>query len=293
MFKFIFILIGIFSIWVSMWLGDQALTSLGIKDVFSAHQYAVYFWAGGIALTGALSTWYLANDMAVWSVGAEYCASDDAVVAKISPMITELSAAAGLKVPPRLAVYPVTEINAIVVARSRSSSTVAVSQGLLERANEAQIRSVIGYAVSKISSGEIVPLLLLQGVVMAFTLFPARMFALLLGTSLRTADEDTPSDRVERLITAALEVLLLPSTALLIRLYSRMTQKKADQRAAILVGLENHAQVLASLESEVAPRVFRESYALPHKFGMAKLPHIKWLSFHLSYAVRANHLRRV
>ncbi len=293
MFKVLFLILGILTIFISMWLGDQALTALGIKDVFSAHQYSVYYWAGGIALTGALSTWYLANDMAVWSVGAEYTATDDVSMERIRPVVAAISEAAGVKKLPRLAVYPVAEINAIIVARGRNSSTIALSQGLLDRANDNQIRSVIAYAIAKIGSNEIVPLLLLQGVVMAFTLFPARMFALLLGTSLRTADEETPSDLVERLITASLELLLLPFTALLIRTYSRICQKRSDRRAAILLGGENYAQVLNSLESESARRMFRESYALPHKFGMAKLPHLKWLSFHASYASRANYLRRV
>ncbi len=290
MFRFVYVLIGIFCTGFSIWLSDHLLGSFGLKQAFNAHEYSVYFWAGGISLIGALSTWSLANDMAVWSVGAEYVAIDDPRFNEIRSIVTELSKAVGLSKQPRIAVYPVTDINAIVVARSRNSSTIAFSEGTIDRADESQIRAIVGYSVAKISSGEIIPLLLLPGVVMAFTLFPTRMFALLLGTSLRTAEEDTPSDTIERILTAALEVLLLPLTALLIRLYSREIQKRADRRAATIFGTDKFINVLKTLESESAPRVFRESYALAHKFGVAKIFRIKILSFHSSYAARAQRL---
>ncbi|MBM4250577.1 MAG: hypothetical protein FJ146_01230 [Deltaproteobacteria bacterium] len=290
MFKAVFLMIGVICTGLSIAFADYWLSKLGLKELVGAREYAVFFWAGGIALTGALSTWYLANDMAVWSVGAEYVKSDEPSLANIQALVAALSLAAGLKHQPKLAVYPVQDINAIVVARSRRSSTIAISKGALDRADDSQMRAIIGYCVTKIASGEIIPLLLLQGVVMAFTLFPTRMFALLLGTSLRTAEEDTPSDTIERVLTAILEVLFLPFTALLIRYYSREIENRADRRAAAILGADRFKTALKTLESESAPRVFRESYALPHKFGMTKLPRLWLLGFHASYGLRAQRL---
>jgi Zn-dependent protease with chaperone function len=287
--KITYVLLAIISAGLSLWIADQFLTISGIKLLFSAGEYSVYYWCGAIAFTGAMSTWYLANDMAVWSVGAEYCIDENEVpgVTRTRRIMEELNKSFGLPELPRLAIYPGQDINAIVVARSRSSSTIAVSQALVERSSDAQIRTIVAYCLAKISSGGILPLLLIQGSLMAFTLFPARMFALLLGTSLRTADEDTPSDTVERLITASLEVILVPFSALLIRFYSRYCQRRTDQIVAQLIGRGEMRAVLESLTKEASPRAFREAYALPHKFGMSILPRMRIFSFHRSYQERA------
>jgi hypothetical protein len=70
----------------------------------------------------------------------------------------------------------------------------------------------------------------MYGLMIAMTLFPARMMALILGTSLRSAEEETPSDEVETLILFLHEVCLVALGSLCMRYFVRDTLASIDMQ---------------------------------------------------------------
>ena len=78
---------------------------------------------------------------------------------------------------PEVGIYHSNEVNAFATGPSRKRSLVAVSTGLLNRMEQQQVEGVLGHEVSHIVSGDMVTMTLLQGVVNAFVMFLARVFA--------------------------------------------------------------------------------------------------------------------
>ena len=94
------------------------------------------------------------------------------------------------------------------------------------------------------------------------TLFPARMMALLLGTSLRSSEEETPSDAVETFMVILFEAFFVLFGALAMRQFSRLSAVRIDSE---LMHSPLHDAYVKLLESETSSRKerHRERFTAP------------------------------
>lgn len=76
---------------------------------------------------------------------------------------------------PEVAIFPSPDPNAFATGANKNSALVAVSEGLLQHMNEAEVEAVLGHEISHVANGDMVTLTLIQGVVNTFVIFFARV----------------------------------------------------------------------------------------------------------------------
>ena len=81
---------------------------------------------------------------------------------------------------PDVAVYDSPEVNAFATGMNRNNALVAVSTGLLNNMNDAEIEAVLAHEVSHIANGDMITLALIQGVINTFVFILARCSDILL-----------------------------------------------------------------------------------------------------------------
>jgi heat shock protein HtpX len=88
--------------------------------------------------------------------------------------VKELSDKAGIGMP-EVAVFPSHQSNAFATGWNRNASLVAISEGMLQRFDQEEIRAVLAHEIGHVANGDMVTLTLLQGVVNTFVLFFSRV----------------------------------------------------------------------------------------------------------------------
>ena len=275
----------------SLWILDYALTTTGVTALLGIRQHGFLFAGVVIALLGALVTCFLGGDIAEWSVNVQPLPAINSTGVDLAAIVARLSANYGWTSVPRVGVYAGDDINAFALGRSQSKVLLVVSQGLVERATAAQAEVILAHNLTRVASGYVYTQMLLQGAVAVFTLFPARIWALCLGTALRTSEEDTPTDSSEHLLIAGLELLLVPLAALFSRWFARYVEIRVDSLIVNQLGRDKVIQALQLCADEHAKMLNREVFTTPYKFGLAVERRIPWLSYHRSYSARIAALR--
>lgn len=88
--------------------------------------------------------------------------------------VTELSQEAGIGMP-EVGIFASPASNAFATGWNRNDALVAVSEGLLERFTEDEVRAVLAHEIGHVANGDMVTLTLIQGVVNTFVMFLARI----------------------------------------------------------------------------------------------------------------------
>lgn len=249
-----------------------------------------FFGAGAL---GGLISWLMSPSIADWSVNARPYAEEDTAhpAGDLRPMLAELAPAFGLAHVPELRIYDSAAVNAFAVG-SRRRARVYVTSTLFERLAPDRAEAVIAHQLAKVASGDVPALLLMHGIVNVFTVFPTRMFSLLLGTSLRTAEEDTPADGIENGMKDLFELLLVPFTGLVTRQFARAMEARADAQAARVVGhaamtaLLSHFEEAQALGATLAPAT-REMFTAPLTFTARVRKALRLVSYHNPLSLRA------
>lgn len=222
-----------------------------------------------VAAFGGFVAWYMSIKISTWAMLVEPITQvPDLVDApELEKTVAELSRQVGLRQPPQLGIYQSQEVNAFAVARTRNDALLAISSSLLQEFSPTEIRAVLAQRLAYIANGDAGTLALLYGQLFAFTLFPARMLALLLGTALRTAEEETPSDPVETLMIWLLTAFFTPFGAMVAWFFKSGAQKRADAIAVTLVGSEAVKNMLEHLAKTQNRNEFRDKFTVPMKVG--------------------------
>jgi Zn-dependent protease with chaperone function len=228
---------------------------------------------GGLCLVvvGLLSTLFLARDVATWALkGVTAAAWDQDLPQKrgltgqwlVSVLPYILNSCNWCWAEPRLCIFPSKELNAVALSVGRGRSLILVSSALLERATEDQVKAALKHSVLRLKSGQMTGLVIMYGMMIAMTLFPARMMALILGTSLRSAEEETPSDEVETLMLFVHEVCLVVLGSLCMRYFARRATRHADKQ---ICATEYAKEWLQLLEMDAVTRCAsnREKFTAP------------------------------
>ncbi len=226
---------------------------LGLKPYLNAYginyQSLLIFcliWGMG----GAFISLALSRVIAKWMMGVKVIDPNtrSADEVKLVETVYSLCRNAGLSHMPEVGVFRSTEPNAFATGPTQSRSLIAVSTGLLERMKTEEVKGVLGHEVSHIASGDMVTMTLLQGVVNAFVMFLARVFAYILSGLGRNRESSSRGSLGSFMIfTWVFEILFMILGSLLICAYSRYREFRADAGGANLAGRANMIGALQAL----------------------------------------------
>jgi len=141
--------------------------------------------------------------------------------------------AAGIGMP-EVAVYDAPEMNAFATGATKNSSLVAVSTGLMNQMDRAEIDAVLGHEVSHIANGDMVTLTLLQGVLNTFVIFFSRVIGGLIDSALRSRNDQGGRGFGYYAMVIATELVLGIFATLIVMWFSRRREFRADRGGAAL-----------------------------------------------------------
>jgi heat shock protein HtpX len=225
--------------------------------------YSLALWAG----LGGFSCLFLSKHISNWAMNVDLLPLDqpDPKVQEAELLLKKVAARLHLSSVPRLGVYESPELNAFIVGLDLSNSTLAISRGALQQLTTEELDVLLCRELLHMKSGDPIALIIMQGMVFAFTLYVARMLAFLLGTSLRaTEEESTSSDAVEILVTSVLTVLLTLPGAVIFWFFSRSSALRADAATSAVVGPKAFTSFLKKLPGEQPLRreIFSDAFKL-------------------------------
>lgn len=245
---------------VFIFFAVSLLISITISTIMSIFGIGHYITQGGIqygslmafcllwGMGGSFISLLLSKQLAKWTMGVQLVTMEGPhrdIVEKVH----RLSRRAGLTEMPEVGIYQSPDVNAFATGRSKNSSLVAVSTGLLTRMNDAEVEGVLAHEVAHIANGDMVTMTLVQGVVNAFVMFFSRIAAYAISQAMRSDDDDAPvSPFMHSMIVFALDILFGFLAMPIIAWFSRYREFRADKGGADLAGREKMISALESLQ---------------------------------------------
>ncbi len=200
---------------------------------------------------GALVSLALSRVMAKWMMRIQVIDSktQDAESRHLLDTVRKLARSAQIPMP-EVGIYRSNEVNAFATGPTKSRSLVAVSTGLLQRMNEAELEGVLAHEITHIANGDMVTMTLLQGVVNAFVMFLARVLAYALSGMGRGRENNSNSSPMSYVLFVYLfEIVFMILGSLVVAAYSRYREFRADAGGAKLAGKSSMIAALQSLQA--------------------------------------------
>lgn len=261
---------------VLVFFAVSLLVSMTISILMSVLGIGNYITAGGIqygtlmafclvwGIGGSFITLLISKPLAKWTMGVKIIGENEANQ-ELVRRVHRLAHKAGLTTMPEVGIYQSEDVNAFATGRSKNSSLVAVSSGLLNRMNDDAIEGVLAHEVAHIANGDMVTMTLVQGVINAFVMFFSRIVAFAISQAMRNDEDDAPaSPWVNMLIVFALDILFGLLAMPIVAWFSRYREFKADSGGARLAGKEKMISALQSLQLAYPQLVEARSEANPN-----------------------------
>ncbi len=259
------------------------LQILGVKPYLTRYgmdyqSLAIFCLVWGMG--GAFISLLISKQMAKWMMGVHVIDGNSTGREErlIVQKVHALAQKAGLTKMPEVGIYESPEVNAFATGPSRSNSLVAVSRGLLNRMNEAEVEGVLGHEVSHIANGDMVTMTLIQGVVNAFVMFLARVIAFAISAAGRERDDRRGFGGSYFLVQFALEMVFMVLGSMVVAWFSRYREFRADAGSARVAGREKMISSLQALQRvyempipENAQPAFQAMKISSHKGGFLRL----------------------
>lgn len=173
--------------------------------------------------------------------------------------VHRLARNAGLSKMPEVGIYQSPDMNAFATGPSRRNSLVAVSTGLLNKMDQNEVEGVLAHEVAHISNGDMVTMVLIQGIVNAFGMFLSRIIASVLT---RSDDDRRSNSGMQFMLTMVLDMVFSFLGMFVIAYFSRVREYRADAGGALYVGREKMIQALQKLQKETsAPAIENNAIA--------------------------------
>ncbi len=203
---------------------------------------------------GAFISLLLSKPMAKWSMGVKIIDPNTLNLSEreIVNMVHQYARAAGLSKMPEVGIYESPEVNAFATGRSKASSLVAVSTGLLNQMDKRSVQGVVGHEVAHIANGDMVTMALIQGVVNAFVMALARVVAFAISNFLKGNDEREGQGLgpfAYAITVFVLEMVFMVLGSVVVMWFSRQREFRADQGGAKYAGKDAMVGALRSLQT--------------------------------------------
>ena len=226
------------------------LNLLGVGHYFSARgidfrSLLVFCLVWGMG--GAFISLALSRVLAKWMMGVRVIDpnTSEPELRELVATVHRLASAAGLPEMPEVGWYPSPEVNAFATGPTKSRALVAVSAGLLEKMDRAELEGVLGHEIAHVANGDMVTMTLVQGVINALVMFLARVIAFFLANRGRSDDSSSaPSYFVIFILEIALSALGMIAVAA----FSRYREYRADAGGAELAGRQKMISALEALQ---------------------------------------------
>ncbi len=210
---------------------------LGIGSFFGGQQGALI--ALVVAALFNFGTYWFSSSLVLKMQGAVALEPKDEVYHKIEPMVRDLANKDGLPMP-KLYFVDTPIPNAFATGRNPKHAVVAVTSGIMEILNDAELKAVLGHELGHVKNRDMLISTIAATIAGAISYIAQFAFFFTGGN-----DEDAPNP-----IAAIAMMILAPFAALLIQMaVSRSREFAADQHGAHLDGTGSHlASALQKLE---------------------------------------------
>jgi heat shock protein HtpX len=200
-------------------------------------------------MTGAGISLLLSKKIAMWTTKAKVIESPRTQEELwLVDTTRELANRAGIGMPD-VAIFPMEQSNAFATGWNRNKSLMAVSSGMLQRFNKAELRAVIAHEVAHIANGDMITMTLIQGVVNTFVMFLARVVGFMVDRVVLKNERGLGIGYY--VTTIIMEILLMILASIIVMWFSRQREFKADAMAARLTRKEDMIGALQSLKREM------------------------------------------
>ncbi len=166
-------------------------------------------------------------------------------------MVYQIARRAGMTTMPEVGYYESSDVNAFATGPSESRSLVAVSTGLMNSMNEAEVEGVLAHEIAHIVNGDMVTMTLIQGVVNAFAMFFAQIITIIVMNALRRNDDDRRGFGdyfLRSAIYNIASVFLTLLGSILVNYFSRQREFRADAGGAHYSSREKMTAALQKLQ---------------------------------------------
>lgn len=206
----------------------------------------IFIYSGIVGFTSAFLSLCFSKQIAKWATKTQVIQENP-----INPMenflfntVKQQAGLLGLKMP-EVGIYEDDTPNAFATGRSKNSSLVSFSSGLLNRMNQNEIEAVVAHELSHIKNGDMVTLTLIQGVVNTFVFAISRIIT----NVVRSSDNSYLNNPFTLfIVNIGLQIVLSILTTPIVAYFSRIREYNADAGAAKLIGKTNMIAALNKLE---------------------------------------------
>lgn len=219
---------------------------------------ALIIMAGLFGFSGSFISLLISKWMALRSVGGKLIESPTTETEHwLLNTVKYQADKVGIKMP-QVAIYHTQEINAFTTGSRRDASLVAISTGLLESMERDEAKAVIAHEISHIANGDMVTMVLLQGVINTFVIFISRIIAQFVSGFLSNNNNDNQNkysnSMIYFFISIVLEIIFGILANIITMWFSRYREFRADAGSARLVGKEKMIAALYRLKTTCKPK---------------------------------------
>lgn len=197
---------------------------------------------GGAFISLFISKWMAKRAMGVKVIDPSRASSQEM---EVYQMVERISRTAGMTKMPEVGIYDAPDINAFATGRSKNSSLVAVSTGLLNSMSKAEVEGVIGHEIAHITNGDMVTMTLIQGVVNSFVIFFSRLIARVAASNVDSRN----AHMVQMLVSIVLDIVFSILGSMVVAYFSRAREFRADRGGAMYAGREKMIAGLRRLQA--------------------------------------------
>lgn len=206
---------------------------------------------------GAFISLLLSKKMAVWGMKVQIIEPEASKTEEeewLVKTVHNIARMANLPKMPDVGIYQGREVNAFATGPSKSNSLVAVSRGLLDAMTKDEAEAVLAHEVSHIKNGDMVTMVLLQGVINTLVMFAARILADLVISAI-SKDNRGGSFFLRFMLYQVFAMALGVLGMVVTGKFSRKREYRADHGAARLVGNDKMISALQKLQRVYDPEL--------------------------------------
>ncbi|MDB5840761.1 MAG: htpX [Herminiimonas sp.] len=187
-----------------------------------------------VGFTGSIFSLLISKPMAKWSTGAHVIeAPSNSTELWLVDTVRKLADRAGIAMP-EVAVYE-GEPNAFATGAFKNSALVAVSTGLLESMSKDEVEAVLGHEIAHVGNGDMVTMMLIQGVVNTFVVFLSRVVGYAVDRALSRGEGGGPG--IGYMVTVFVcQIVFGIAASMIVAWFSRHREFRADAGSARLLG---------------------------------------------------------
>ncbi|WP_100655865.1 protease HtpX [Alteromonas flava] len=209
---------------------------------------ALLVYAAVIGFSGSLISLFLSKFMAKRSMRVQVIQQPQTQTERwLVETVARQAEQAGIAMP-EVGVFQHPSPNAFATGWNKNNALVAVSTGLLQAMNKAEVEAVLAHEISHVRNGDMVTLALIQGVVNTFVIFLSRVIGHVV---------DRVIFKVERghgpafwIVSFVAEIVLGFLAMAIVMWFSRYREYRADAGGAALAGKGNMISALRALQRE-------------------------------------------